>query len=85
MAVIQSLSKLVAAGCDISGAWLSLQEFFESLMRREMGRGHFGAAGSVLRPTVLRGGGHRREGFDERNVRFDGRASDGGQLRRGDA
>lgn len=28
MAVIQSLSKLVAAGCDISGAWLSLQEFF---------------------------------------------------------
>ena len=83
LAVIESVSKLIATGAAFEDVYLTFQEYFERL-RREPARWGKPLAGRVRRADGARHRRRGRQGLHERLVRADGRSPDACVLRRDD-
>ena len=70
-AVIESVSKLVAAGCDFETAYLTFQEYFERLGKdpKRFGKPLSALLGAYTAQDEPVPRGHRRQGLHERLVR----------------
>ena len=78
LAVVESVSKLVATGAEFSDVYLSLQEFFEKLGTNPLRWGKPAAA--LLGAFKAWHRGYRRQGLDERFVRTARCPADPGLL-----
>ena len=79
LAVIESVSKLIATGAAFEDIYLTFQEYF-----RPLGQAPRSAAGRVRRADGARHRRRGRQGLHERLVRADGRSPDACVLRRDD-
>lgn len=70
LAVIESVSKLVATGAEFKDVYLTFQEYFERLNKDEKRWGKPLAAllGALKAQTELKTAGNRRQGLNERQL-----------------